>query len=439
MLVTSPESLVRLLDVYVRLELPSDIDVDPSCFAPALHAASLGGPHTNDQLDSPEVSPDGSTLPCGEGDEKTFGSGSNSSSCSSRSNSSSRSSRIISRSSTSTSAQSAKGERQGDGDGACATAAQVNDSESVLSVALLHAMENDAGVVPNARCINVAMEACTRAGDWDEVLNLFDGMATQQRGGDGMGATSGKEEENAPQDKSVVSRIHGTNPKPGLFTLRVSAAVFENPTNPTVASYYYAILACRGQVERLLLEQDSCDGPIDEACAEENIDSTRRTGLVLESNTGARLVARARGKTAPTRTVMRDGGVSPRQRKAECWAEHAADLVRRMKDSDLVLRPEALQAAKDTCVTAGMWGLATELDKMISTAASDDGGLGIHDGTSRIGRKVGRGGGMNPRRESGGSRRRDGEGERRLREHGARVAEQVATRGRQLRLHEEQY
>lgn len=317
----------------------------------------------------------------------------------------------------------------------------MSESESALSISLLHAMENDAEVVPNARCINVAMEACIRAGDWDEVLNLFNRMVTPQHDADGMETNSEKGEDDATEDESVVPRIHDSpNPTPGLFTMRVSASAFENPMNPTVASHYYAILACKGHVERLLLlEQDSFASPMDQTSAGENIDGTRGTGVPMESNTGDRRVAGSRAETKRRRRVTRGGEVSPRQSKAESWAEHAADLVRRMKKSYLVLRPEALQAAKDTCVTAGMWDLATELDRMISIATGDDGGLSVQGGTLRIGRDVGRIGDANPRRESDGGRRRGGEGERRLREHGARVAEQVTARGRQLRLHEEQY
>lgn len=39
-------------------------------------------------------------------------------------------------------------------------------------VALLDTMQREAGVMPDARCVNVVMDACNRAGAWGEVSVL---------------------------------------------------------------------------------------------------------------------------------------------------------------------------------------------------------------------------------------------------------------------------
>lgn len=264
-------------------------------------------------------------------------------------------------------------------------------------VALLHAMENDAGVVPNSLCVNVVMEACARVGAWEDVTRLFEGMDRRAVVGMDQSNPGEQNESSSPHDPSL--------PRRGRRSVRSSRADLDNTMmTPTSASYYYAIQACRGQIERLqeLATTSSCDA-IHRNDDESTIDEASGENYDHPAAAAAATVAAAHGNEERV--------------QAERWVERAVTLVQRMKESCLLIRPEAVEAVKDSCIKAGMWSLATEVNRLLSSSSSERG--------------VGRRSRMTPPQEE------EDEIETNLRGHGARAAAEATRYGRSLRFEEE--
>lgn len=313
----------------VRLDLSLEVRLDPSCFAPALRASSMvllpaKGHFVRDQVAA--------------------------------------------------SAGQSSGPRPHH---ACIT--QPNASAKQC-LALLREMETGAGVMPNARCVNVVIKACARAGAWEEVIQLF-------------------EEMNHSEKESAAS--HNPKSQSRVRPLRSSQANFANTMAPTSASYYYAIQACRGQIERL-----------QEELATESGDGTHR-----KEESGNAEVSGVNGQVVAAAVATQSN--EDRRLEAEGWAQHAVTLIRKMNKAHLFVPLETVEVVEDSCVKAGMWTLATEVNRLFPSWSSG----------AVVGRKSS---GMIPQEE-------EDEVETNLREHGARAAAEATLYGRSLRFEEEQH
>lgn len=198
-----------------------------------------------------------------------------------------------------------------------------------------------------------------------QVIRLFDGMAQASQLVQSDDGSSDRTDVPCIADGNLHGHPHAERndnaaplsdvpPRGGNGSIRETAAGFQNPMAPNLASYRYALQACRGAA-----------GHLAETLTLKNKHSSESTHVV---------------STKGTDTVAVAGQRSVERSEAERLALRSVTLVRSMKQAGFVVRPDVVEIAKETCAKAGAWSLAADIHKLFH---ADDRSANSGSATSR--------------------------------------------------------
>lgn len=221
-------------------------------------------------------------------------------------------------------------------------------------ISLLHAMEKDVGVVPDAHCVNTVMEACVTAGAWEQASRLFDDM--EDRFAMRLRRHRRKLHSGASGSIVVTTSGAGAGARRATATPKRVIRTTDYQMEPTVFSYHLALQACAMEaVSSVPIRQ-----------SHEDVETTSATNATVIERSLARCTFEHSNSERSTKPYAAPSA----EPSAERAPKRAVLLVQKMKAAGLAVGRDTVTFAHEACLKAGMWGLATELAQLLADAES---------------------------------------------------------------------